>query len=365
MSPLGELSLALSAPTIHDYAAWREGSRSFDALGAHYNSTVNLSGDRQGPERLRGAFASASVFELLGVRPVLGRLFHADDQVAGAQPVILLGSEVWQRRFAGDRAVLGTTVRANGVETVIAGVLPEGFGFPESQQVWLPLRMDPARVERGAAPWVQVTGRLRDGVTIEAAHADLGRIATGIAQEHPETHRGMSVRIAKFSVLSDQNRTMIFIMLGAVFAVLLIACVNVANLLIGRAIVRTKEVGVRIALGASRGRVALPFLAESTVLALAGRDLGVRMAMGARPRVLVSLVMLQGMRQVALGLLIGSVFAFALSRGIAAALFGVTPDDPLTLVSTVLLLVTVAALACAVPALRATRIDPLDALRSE
>ncbi len=266
-------------PTIHDYAAWRAGGRSFEALGAFFTGTVNLSGGGEHiPEHLRGAFVTPSVLELLGVRPVLGRLFNGGDDVEGAEPVILLGWKVWQQRFGGDSAVVGRTVRANGLESVIVGVLPEGFGFPESEQVWRTLRMDANRVPWGSGQWVQVIGRLRDGVSSDAATADLNRVAARIAQEHPETHRGLVVRVADFTKMDDDDVTMIFIMFGAVLAVLIIACVNVANLLIGRAIVRTKEVGIRIALGASRFRVALPFLAESAVLAAVGAVLGVAVA---------------------------------------------------------------------------------------
>jgi len=266
-------------PTIHDYAAWQEGGRSFEALGAYTTGTVNLSGGgERNPELVRGATITPSVLELLGVRPVLGRLFTAADDVPGAPPVILLGWTVWQRRFSADRDVVGRTVRANGVENTIVGVLPEGFGFPESQQIWRPMRLDARRIPWERATSVQVIGRLRDDVSADAAIADLSRVAARITQQHPETHRGMGVRVAAFSDMSDDDVAMLYIMFGAVLGVLIIACVNVANLLIGRAIVRTKEVGIRVALGASRWRVALPFLAESAVLAVAGALLGVIIA---------------------------------------------------------------------------------------
>jgi len=266
-------------PTIHDHAAWSESNRTFAALGAYTSGTVNLSGSAdQIPERMRGAYIMPSVLELLGVQPVIGRTFRAEDDVPGAERVMLIGWEVWQQRYQADPAVVGRMVRANGVETTIAGVLPEGFGFPESQQVWLPLRMDANRIPWGTGQWVWVVGRMRDGITREAATADLNRIAARIAEEHPETHRGLAVRLTDFSDVGAQNRAMLFIMLAAVLAVLVIACVNVTNLLIGRAIVRTKEVGIRTALGASRWQVATPFLAESAVLALGGALLGIAVA---------------------------------------------------------------------------------------
>jgi predicted permease len=313
-------------PTIHDYAAWGESGRSFGGLGAYYTGTVNLSGSAdQIPERMRGAFVTPSVFELLGVQAAAGRLLRADDDDAGAPAVILLGWEVWHRRFDGDPAVVGRTVRANGVDAVIVGVLPERFGFPESQQVWLPLRLDANQLAWGAGQRVQVAGRLSAGVGVEAATADLARVAQRIAEEHPETHRSQSVEITDFSVVGDNDRALLFIMFGAVMAVLIIACVNVANLLIGRAIMRTKEVGIRMALGASRLRVATPFLAESAVLALGGAVLGVGVAY-AGLGVFNRSVELHNPPFWIYFSINGLVFAFvALAGAVAAVLAGVIP----------------------------------------
>lgn len=267
-------------PTIHDYAAWRESGRAFADLGAYYSGTVNLSGGGtdQVPERMRGAFITPSVLSLLGVRPAAGRLFVEEDDQVGAPPVILLGWDVWQQRFQGDPGVVGRVIRANGVETVVVGVLPAGFGFPESQQVWLPLRLDASRISWENDRYIGAIGRLKPGVTMAAATTDLDRVAARLAQEHPDTHRGLTVQVSPFGRLSDRNRAMLLIMFAAVIAVLMIACVNVANLLIGRAIVRTKEVGIRMALGAGRFQVAAPFLAESTVLAAGGALLGIAVA---------------------------------------------------------------------------------------
>jgi predicted permease len=268
-------------PTLHDYAAWSEGTQSFAALGAYFTNNINVrSAGASAPEFVRGAIITPSVLELLGVQPVMGRLFNAADTRESAEPVMLISWEVWQRVYQGDRAVIGRTLRANGVETVIVGVLPEGFGFPETEQMWRPLRMNASSIAWGSGERVQVIGRLRAGVAIAAADTDLDRIAARLAQEHPETHRNLTVHVSRFGELGDDQTAMLFIMLAAVAAVLLIACVNVANLLIGRAITRTKEVGVRIALGASRYRVALPFLTESVILAACGALLGIAVAYG-------------------------------------------------------------------------------------
>jgi predicted permease len=241
-------------------------------------ASVNISGDNEEvPQRLSGAAVTASTLRLIGVRPVIGRMFEEADEVEGAPPVMLISFQTWQQRFGGDPTIVGAVLRANGVLTTVAGILPEGFEFPYSQQIWQPLRIDPDRTPWGTRT-VRVIGRLRDGATPEAASQDLNAIAARLAQEQPETNAGMGVHVERFGEIGDQDRAMLFIMLAAVAGVLIIACVNVTNLLIGRAIVRTKEVGIRVALGASRIRVAMPFLAESVVLAMAGALVGIAIA---------------------------------------------------------------------------------------
>ncbi|HUF67217.1 MAG TPA: ABC transporter permease [Longimicrobiales bacterium] len=204
-------------------------------------------------ERPSGAAVTASTLRLIGVRPVIGRMFEEADEVEGAPPVMLISFQTWQQRVGGDPAVVGAVLRANGVPTTVAGILPEGFEFPYSQQIWQPLRIDPGRTPWGTRT-VRVIGRLRDGTAPEAASQDLNAIAARLAQEHPETNAGMGVHVERFGEIGDRDRAMLFIMLAAVAGVLITACVNVTNLLIGRWLV-IAEIALSAALLVGAGLV--------------------------------------------------------------------------------------------------------------
>ncbi|MEZ4416517.1 MAG: ABC transporter permease [Gemmatimonadota bacterium] len=265
--------------TIHDFTDWRESQRSFEDLAAFYMGTVNISGDERA-ERFDGAFTTASTFALLGVQPQLGRLLAASDERPESPGVVLLGHQVWRDRYAADPQVVGRSLRVNGETMTVIGVMPEGFLFPLEQQVWLPLRMDPLQIPRGQGTTLEVMGRLRDGVTSDQALLDLTAIARRLAQDHPETNEGVGVLIKPFTdeYVGDEAKGLLLTMLGAVFLVLVIACANVANLLLARASVRGKEVAVRSAMGASRLRVVRQHLVESLALSSAGSALGMVIA---------------------------------------------------------------------------------------
>lgn len=265
--------------TIHDFVDWRAQQASFGSLAAYYEGTVNVSGTERA-ERYDGAFVTASTFSLLRVRPALGRLFREDEDEPGAAPVIVLGYHVWQDRYAGDPGVLDRTIRVNGEQATIVGVMPEGFRFPIAQDVWVPLRMDPVALERGEGTTLEVVGRLRDGVSPDRAAAEMQTIASRLAEEYPETNEGVSAVVQPFTheYVGDEPRAMLFTMLAAVFLVLLIACANVANLLLARTVTRSRELAIRSAIGASRWRVVFHLLAEGLTLALAGAVLGIGIA---------------------------------------------------------------------------------------
>ena len=265
--------------SIHDYTDWRAQQRSFEDIAAFYTGTVNLSGTERA-ERYDGAFITANAFDLLRVRPILGRTFREGEDAPGAEPVIVIGHTLWQSRYAGSPSVIGQTVRVNGAPATIVGVMPEKFEFPLSQDVWVPLRLDPVQLKRGEGQTLEVFGRLRDGGSADAAVAELNGIARRLALEHPATNEGVGVSIKPYTeeYIGDEPRTLLLTMLGAVFFVLLIACANVANLLLSRAAMRSKEVGIRTALGASRGRVIRQFLAEAFLLSAAGATLGLGVA---------------------------------------------------------------------------------------
>ena len=262
--------------TLHDFLDYREQQTTFEGLAGFYSGTINLAGTER-PERYDGAFISANAFELIRVQPLLGRNFREGEDVAGVQPVMLLGYHVWQDRFNADPDVVGQVVRVNGEQTTIIGVMPDGFRFPIAEDVWVPLRMDPLEIERGEGLTLEVYGRLKDGVTMDEAAADLQAIAARLAEAYPDTNEGVGASVQPFveEFIGAEPRAMLYTMLAAVFLVLLVACANVANLLLSRAATRSKELAIRSAVGASRLRVILQLVGEGIVLAGAGAVLGI------------------------------------------------------------------------------------------
>ena len=260
---------------IQNLADWRARQTAFDGLLAYYGGTINVAGPEE-PVRFGGAFVSANTFSLLGVQPILGRGFAVGDDAPGAAPNMVLSYNTWKEHFAGDPSVIGQGVRVNGEPGTILGVMPEGFVFPDAAQVWVPLRNDPLVTARRQGQFVTVYGRLSDGVTKEQAAAQMASIARQLEQEYPEVNEGVGADVlTAIEANMDPQINLVFgaMMLG-VICVLLVACANVASLLLARATMRTKEAGIRIAMGGSRLRVMLPFLAESLILASVGALLG-------------------------------------------------------------------------------------------
>ncbi len=264
---------------IHDIVEWRENQRSFEGLAAFYQGTVNVSGlDR--PERYDGGFMSANSFQLLGVQPFLGRDFRPQDDTPGAPQALILGFHVWRDRYGSDPGVLGQAVRVNGRDGTIIGVMPEGFRFPVLQDVWIALQADPLADPRGQGRQLSVFGKLREGVTVDAARVDLAGISRRLALAYPETNEGLRPLITPYTenFIGDQTEGILLVMLAVVLLVLVVACVNVANLLLARAAGRTKELAIRTAMGASRSKVLAHLLAEATVLAVMGAAGGIFIA---------------------------------------------------------------------------------------
>lgn len=265
--------------TIHDYRDWAERQRSFEHLAAFYQGTVNIRGTERA-ERFDGGFMTANAFDVVGVQPVLGRSFRPEEEDPEAPQVVILGHRVWEERFGGDPGVLGRTVTVNGAVGEVIGVMPEGFEFPLNQEVWVPLRLDHLELARGEGTTLDVFGDLREGLTVDDAMAEISGIASQLAAEHPETNEGVTAVIRPYTeeFIGDEPKTLLYTMLFTVVLVLVIACANVANLLLARAAVRTRDLAIRSAMGADRWRVIRQLLSEAAVLALVGAVLGTGVA---------------------------------------------------------------------------------------
>jgi putative ABC transport system permease protein len=267
-----------------NFLDWQAASTSFDAMSAYTMRAVTLSIDAPGVEPQQAVICacSANLFSTLAVPPILGRQFRADEDRFGAPRAIVISYELWQRQFAGSPDAIGTTVRLNDQPAEIVGVMPRTFVFPNRNvDAWLPLltSIPPPLQIRHDLHFLQVVARLRAGVTRERALAELDTIAAGYKSAHPNesTARGATV-LPLHEFLVTGVRTPLVVLLGAVTCVLLIACVNIANLMLTRATVRAREIGIRSALGAGRGRIIRQLMTESLLLGLAGGAAGVGLA---------------------------------------------------------------------------------------
>jgi len=271
--PAGINSVAVP---IHDFVDWRAQQRSFTDLAAFYEGTINLAGPGARAERYSGAFATASLFELARAKPLMGRTLVADDERPGAPSVVVIGYPVWETRFARDLQILGRTIRVNGEPTTIVGVMPSGFEFPVRQDVGVPLRLNPLELPRGEGERLEVFGRLRPGHNLEQAYAEMATVAKALETRYPRSNAGVLPLLKPYTqeFVTRDELVLFYTMFVAVLGVLLIACANVANLLLARAVVRSREVAIRSALGATRRRILAQFLIEALVLSIAGGALG-------------------------------------------------------------------------------------------
>ncbi|HZB46534.1 MAG TPA: ABC transporter permease, partial [Pyrinomonadaceae bacterium] len=263
-----------------DYLDWKEQNRVFDGVAGYSRRRFTLTG-RDAPDLLRGAAVTDGFFQVLGVQPVAGRSFEAGEDRPGAELLVMLGHDIWRRRFNSDPRIVGQTLTLNGTSYRVVGVLPASFQFAPANEadVWVPLNPNEQQLSRRFMHWLNVVARLKPGVTVEQAKADMDNIARRIAEAHADSHTGTSVRVVGLHEQIVGNlKPILFVLLGTVCFVLLIACANVANLLLARSAARQKEIAIRAALGASQGRLLRQLLTESTVLALAGGVAGALLA---------------------------------------------------------------------------------------
>ncbi|MEW5918574.1 MAG: ABC transporter permease, partial [Gemmatimonadota bacterium] len=268
-------AVGTSFPTFKE---WRAQAHSFSAMGAYTESAVALSAS-ENPERVSAAYVSAELFPTLGVAPVAGRGIAPEEDRLGAAPVALIGHGLWLRAFGADSAAIGRTVRVNGEATAVIGVMPPGFEFPEFADIWLPLAPFAdtlARADRS----IGVVARLRDDVRLETARGEIERLTSGIASQHPHAMKNWSGTLVRVrdDLTRDPDRAPFLILLGASALVLLIACANLANLMLARANRRVREMAVRAAVGATRRELVRQMLTESVLLSGVGAALGILLA---------------------------------------------------------------------------------------
>jgi predicted permease len=274
-------------PTAQDYEDLKNAQQSFTMMAGYLNgSTINVS-YKNNPQRYTGGYVTEDFFKILGVSPILGRDFIAEDNKPGAEKVAILGHEIWKRDFNADPSIIGQSVRMNGKAATIIGVMPPNFKFPVSEELWTPLYNQFPPIPRGqlvigpnnAAP--SVMGRLKPGVTLDQVNAEFAGLARRLAQEYPKTNQNFtsaSVQPLLNSMIGPQFRQTVWAMLAAVILVLLIACVNVMNMQFGRVALRAKELAIRGALGATRWRLVRQMLTESFVVAGLGAIAGILLA---------------------------------------------------------------------------------------
>jgi putative ABC transport system permease protein len=274
----GNPSMSVSYPNFLD---WREQNQSFEDIACFDTGgfIIGSSGAGSEPEQLQGAFVTHGLFEILGVAPILGRTFTDDEDQPDHDLVVILSYGLWQRRFGGDPNILGQTIMLNNRPRVAIGIMPRGFQFPEVAEAWGPLALTPkiyTRTDHG----LSAIARMKRGITLQQAQAEMISIASNIETQNPVTNEGLSVNVIdlRAGLIGDYKKALL-ILLGVVAFVLLIACVNVANLLLARATARQKEIAIRAALGANRRRIFRQLMTESLLLGVISGAIGLVLAL--------------------------------------------------------------------------------------
>lgn len=265
---------------VHTFAEFARRQQSFETYGALQMQTANVVGPDGQPERYSAAALTGNMLRLLRTAPLLGRDLRDDDNQPGAAPVALIGHKVWQERFKGAPDVVGQPLRINGTVMTVVGVMPEGFRFPSNQDIWPALIINPEGTKFGEGPGLETIGRLKPGVSRDQASVEMATLWRQLELEYPDRYKDHTAEVKTYieEFIGSETIGALYTMLAAVFGVLVIACANVANLVMARAAQRTREIAVRTAVGASRWRVVKQMLVEVLVLATAGAALGLVLA---------------------------------------------------------------------------------------
>jgi putative ABC transport system permease protein len=265
--------------TAADFLDWRGRAKSFQRLSAQVWWDAALSGAGP-PEQLAGRRVNADWFHTIGMRPRLGRDFHEAEDRPGAAPVVVLSDGLWRRRFGADPGVLGRSITLNGVPRQVVGIMPPEASYPTGTELWAPLALTPEESEDRGHHYLLVVGRLHDGVKVEQARAEIRALAAMQRERYPTTNEGWDASL--YPLVEDAVREikpLLYVLFGAAAFVLLIACVNVANLLLARGALRSREIAIRTTVGASRRRIVRQLLTESVLLAMLGGGAGVLIAL--------------------------------------------------------------------------------------